>query len=396
MTNQPGKPIIQTWLEHIRVLSEDIGPRGSTTKGEREGAIYCLSAFHNIGLKPVLETFTSARSIFHPHLMSSLVMLAAFIIYPFGGRAVTGLAALLTILMLASELLELGFRDNLLRRIVPKGQSQNVYAVIPPSGEHCQDLVLIGHIDSQRTPFIFRSPGMVKVYQNFTTVAFVFFTAQTLLYSLGTFFRWGWVWYATIPTAICALLLAAICIEADLSPFTRGANDNASAVGLVLTLAEQFAAAPLQHTRVYCVCTGCEEVNHYGAADFFKRHRDEMVDPHGLVFELVGCAGPGWLTQEGIVIPFHSDSGLVRLVIELSAQHPQWGAYPVQIKGGNSELVDCIRAHIPAITLFGLKRDGEAPYWHQKADTFDKMEPSVMENTYALTWAMIQRIDPGQ
>lgn len=64
MTDQPSKPIIQTWLEHIRVLSEDIGPRGSTTKGERQGAIYCLSAFQRIGLKPVLETFFSARSIF--------------------------------------------------------------------------------------------------------------------------------------------------------------------------------------------------------------------------------------------------------------------------------------------------------------------------------------------
>jgi Peptidase family M28 len=396
LTDQPGKPIIQTWLGHIRALSVDIGPRGSTTKGERQGAIYCLSAFQRIGLKPVLETFFSARSIFHPLLMSSLVMLAAFILYPFAGQVMAGVAALLTILLLASELLELSFRDNLLRRIVPKGQSQNVFAVIPPSGEHCQDLVLIGHIDSQRTPFIFRSPGMVKVYQNFMTVAFILFTAQALLFTLGTFFRWGWVWYATIPTAICALLLAVICIEADYSPFTRGANDNASAVGLVLTLAEQFAGAPLQHTRVYCVCTGCEEVNHYGAADFFKRHRDEMVDPHGLVFELVGCAGPGWLTQEGIVIPFHSDPGLVRLVEELSAQYPLWGAYPVQIKGGNSELVDCIRAHVPAITLFGLKRDGEAPYWHQRADTFDKMDPVVMENTHTLTWAMIQRIDRGQ
>ena len=393
MTEIHRESVIKTWLEHIRVLTEDIGPRGSTTKGEREGAIYCLSAFQRIGLKPTLETYSSARSIFHPHLMSSLVILAVFIIYPFGGQVVAGLAALLTIVMLGSELLELGFRDNLLRRIVPKGQSQNVFAVIPPSGEHRQDLVLIGHVDSQRTPFIFRSSGMVKVYQNFTTVAFVLFTAQALLYTLGTFFQWGWIWYATIPTAICALLLAGICIDADLSPFTCGANDNASAVGLVLTLAEQFTGAPLEHTRVYCVCTGCEEVNHYGAADFFKRHRDEMVAPQGLVFELIGCAGPGWLIQEGIVIPFRSDPVLVKTVEELSSQNPQWGAYPVQIKGGNTELVDCIRAHVPAITIFGLTRDGEAPYWHQKADTFDKMDPGVMETTHALTWALIQRID---
>lgn len=54
----------------------------------------------------------------------------------------------------------------------------------------------------------------------------------------------------------------ALCIEADRTPFTAGANDNASAVGLVLTLAEALVKQPLQHTRVWLACTGCEEVQH--------------------------------------------------------------------------------------------------------------------------------------
>ena len=55
---------------------------------------------------------------------------------------------------------------------------------------------------------------------------------------------------------------------AERTPFTAGANDNASAVGLVLTLAEAPVSPPLAHTRVWQACTGCEEVQHYGADPF--------------------------------------------------------------------------------------------------------------------------------
>jgi hypothetical protein len=43
--------------------------------------------------------------------------------------------------------------------------------------------------------------------------------------------------------------------------------------------------------------------------------------------------------------------------------------------------------------LFGLKPNGEAPFWHQRQDTFDKMDPDVMERTWEFAWAMIQEID---
>jgi hypothetical protein len=391
----PGLPTAPTdrILRHIHRLAIEIGPRGSTTPGERKGAEYCRSEFERFGLSPHWETFTSARSIFHPHLLGAMLFLIAFAIYPLGGGATHWLAALIVLVSLACELLELGFSDNLFRHLIPRGESQNVFATVEPTGERRQDLVLIGHIDTQRTPFIFSSPRWVKVYQLFTTVAFGMFAIQLVLSICGAIWSWGWIWYATIPSAVCAVLLVELCAEADLSDFTAGANDNASAVGMVLSLAEELQAAPLEHTRVYCVCTGCEEVQHYGAVDFFRRHRAEMINPNGLVFELVGCAGPAYLVKEGIIIPFHSDPQLVDLVQEISKRHPERAAYPVSIRGGNSELADCIRAGVPALTFFGLKPDGEAPYWHQVGDTFDKMDEMVIESTHALAWDTIQCLD---
>lgn len=384
---------VKTWHEHIRILSEDIGPRGPTTKEERRGAEYCHQTLDELGLSPNTENFSSARSIFQPHLIASIGMLIAFAIYPLAGRVSAISAFLISFVVLISDLLELGFRDNIIRRIMPKGASQNVVAILQPANEHLQDLVLIGHIDTQRTPIVFSSLRWLAAYKIFTTVAFIGFTIQVLLYLLGIFTLWNWIWPVSAIGALCALLLAAMCIQADSTPFCNGANDNASAVGLVLTLANYLNTYPLNHTRVWFVCTGCEEVQHYGAIDFFQRHKSEFVNPKALVFEMLGCAGPSWLTKEGIVIPFYASEGMVELAEEIARKNPDLDAYPSQISGGNTEMADALRSRVPAITLFGLTKDGVAPYWHMLEDTFDKIDPQVLTRNFTFALKFIRTLD---
>jgi hypothetical protein len=386
-------PSVKEWLAHVRTLSVEIGPRGSTRPGERQGAEYARAKLEQSGLKPVWEAFKSIRSIFHPQLLSSILVLAAFILFPLGGRLTALLSAALTVLAIVSELQELGSQNNLFRLLVPKGESQNVFAVIPPKGLHKRDLVLVGHGDSQRTPLIYRSPKWVKAFGRFTLIAIAGIIIQALLYSLAAVFGWGWVWWISILSAIPALLLGAICIEADSTPFSAGANDNASGVGMLLTMATHLARDPLENTRIFAVVTGCEEVQHNGMIDFFQRHRGEMKAPQGIIFEMLGCAGPAWTIREGIIVPFSSDPKLVGMAERLSAGHPEWQAYPARINAGNSELSDALHFKVPAISVFGLKPDGEAPFWHQRGDTFDKMDPQVMERTWEFSWALVQEID---
>lgn len=384
---------VQTWLGHIHALSVGIGPRGSTTEGERRGAEYCRQALAALGYAAQVEGFSSARSIFEPHLLAASGLLIAFVIYPLAGRLSAGIAAALSLLALASDLLELSFRENPLRWLVSKGSSQNVVATAPPSGEHRQDLVLIGHIDTQRTPLIFSSKGWLDAYKSFTTIAFVAFALQTLLYVLGTLTMWRWIWTVTLASAVCSVLLILLCLQADSTPFCAGANDNATGAGLVLTLAEQLKAQPLTCTRVWLTCTGCEEVQHYGAIDFFRRHRTDLRQPAAIAFEMLGCTGPAWLVKEGIVVPFYADKKLAAVAEQLSAEHPEWQAHATQITGGNTEMADALRIGIPAITLTGMTPEGDAPFWHMVSDTYDKMDADVLGRAYAFTWAYIQALD---
>jgi hypothetical protein len=391
--NSNSHPQLSRWLEHIRSLAMDIGPRGSTRPGERQAADYAMGQFKQFGLEPILEKFQSARSIFQPHLLGSILMILAFIIFPLSGKFSATFAAALAILVLITEILELGLQSNLFRWVMPKSESQNAYAVIQPSSEHTHDLILVGHLDTQRTPIIFKSTTWVRIYGAFTTVVFVAFFFEALIYSLAVFFPLPWAWVATIPSLVGALLLAAMCIQADLTPFTAGANDNASAVGMVLTLAEEFSKKPMAHARVFAVCTGCEEVQHYGMIDFYKRHKDEFKNPQAVVFEMLGCAGPTWLTQEGIIVPFKPDEKLRKIAEKLAAENPTWGAYPSKVSGGNTEMADAVRAGVPAIALMGMTLNGEAPYWHQVHDTFDKMDPQIMLKNWEFTKAFLSELD---
>jgi hypothetical protein len=92
-------------------------------------------------------------------------------------------------------------------------------------------------------------------------------------------------------------------------------------------------------------------------------------------------------------VPFRSDPLLRRAAERLAAEHPEWNAYASSVSGGNTEMADAVRFRVPAIALGGMTRDGVLPYWHQRQDTFDKMNPEVMARAWEMTLAMIQEID---
>ena len=377
---------IGRWLGHIRALAADIGARGSATQAERRGLDYCAGELASLGRPVGEDRFRSAGSVFLPHLVAGAGIVLAWAIY----RRSPWSAALLMILILGAEILELTLRPNPLHWVLPRRPSRNIYLAIRPSGPVTRDLVLMGHADTQRTPLIFSTPGWFAAYRLFSTAAFASFALMTALYVFGAASKQSWVWPVSTVGAVMGVLLAAICIEAELSPFTAGANDNASAVGLVLTLAAELSHRPLPGTRVWLVCSGCEEALHEGAKAFFVRHRSEMTRPRAIVLEMLGCSGPAWLESEGIVLPVRGDPELCQLAARVAAEHPELEAYPMKLSGGMTEASDAMAAGIPAITVIGLTRAGTGPYWHQPTDTVDKMDEAVMERNYRFVQALIE------
>ena len=394
---------VSRWLEHIKALAGDIPDRLPTSAGEARASEYCRRGFAEAGLAPRTDAFGSSGSVFLPHQVVAVLMLAGFALYRigFGFPALKWLALLVSVFAVTCEIMEITLRPHPIQALLPKRPSQNVYAVVEPRAAGgatapIRDLVLIGHVDSQRTPIIFSTPGWMRAYRLFSTVAFVSFIGQVALYAGGLLLGWPWAWTVSIFTAVMAHLLLFLCIQAHRTRSTAGANDNATGAGLVLTLAEDLAAAPLTRTRVWLLASGCEEALHEGAKTFFARHKGEMTEPRAVALEMLGCAGPAWLESEGFVLPLRPAPELLRLAQRLAAENPDLGAYPGKVMGGVTEMSDALLAGVPAITLMGITRQGLAPYWHTPSDTVENMDAAsggALERNYRFVRAFIEALD---
>ena len=119
-------------MDHVRYLAETIGPRGSTTPQEEEAARYAAQVLREAGQDPVTETFRSAQSAWYPSALFCGLTLSAVIAFWIGGLRGALVALVLTLLAVASILLELAFRPNPLRWLLPRAKSQNVWVKFAP------------------------------------------------------------------------------------------------------------------------------------------------------------------------------------------------------------------------------------------------------------------------
>lgn len=382
-------------LEHVRHLSLDIGPRGSTTPAETEAAAYAWGVLDRLELLPQMQRFKSAVSAWRPFALAATLALLAVALYPLAGRVTAGLAAAIAAVALISSYLELNFWPNPLRWLLPKRPSQNVWAVLPARQQTTQRVVVVGHLDSHRTPFIFGSRARLRFFGVLVGVSFASFAALTALYVAGAVIQEDILYLISLAPAFCLLILLVVCIQADITPYTHGANDNATGAAIVLALAERLKEEPLANTEVWALNSGCEEVGLYGAAAFVREHRQELADACFIPLDSVGGPGTGpcFITREGMLKPYRSDPGLLALCREIAAQRPELGAYPGVMKLGFTEGAIGIKNGLRTLTFVNLTPAGELPHWHRPTDVYENVDPDVLSRTCVFLWELLQRID---
>jgi len=381
-------------VAYIYYLSEVIGPRGSTRPEEREAAEYAQGVLRHLGIEDVrVEGFESAASTWRPYVVCAFLALLAVAIYPWVGQVSALAAALLSALAFYWAYRELNFDSNILRRLLPKGKSQNVVGVIPPNGEAQKQVVLIGHLDSHRTPLLFRTTLMVYVFMAVVALGFLSLGVNALLYLVGAVTGWPLLYTLSWGPAGLALIVLLLCLQADLTPYTKGANDNASAVGVNLGLAERLVREPLQRTEVWVLCSGCEEVGCYGMLAFLKAHKDELRQAYFIDLEGVGVGQLYYASREGMTRAYRSHPELVAMAEKVAARRPGLIAGPKVLPAGYTETGVVVKEGLKGITLVALSPQGFLPYWHQPGDTVDKMEEETLAKAHEFVWEMMREID---
>jgi hypothetical protein len=385
-------------IDHIAFLADEIGPRGSTSEAEAEAANFAADVLAKCGLEPEVSGFKSAKSNWHPYALFSAIMLLGLALFLVGGGIASVLALTLGTVSLASVLLELSFRPNLLRWLLPKGESQNVSARIRAREKARRTVVLIGHLDTHRTPIVFSSDTWLKIFRLLIPLGLFASVILLALFAIGIYIGNDFGrWLAFVPGLILAGVFA-VTIQSDFTPFTHGANDNATGAGIVLGIAERLAAEPLRETDVWVVLTGCEEVGCYGADAFARGRKGEIAGAIWLTVDTVGGRGtsPAYLTRETFLLTTHSDASLLDLADVVATNNRELGAHRHKFTGAFTEGAIGGKYGMRVLTFIAVRPDGSVPNWHRPSDILERIDESAVARCDSFLSELLLRIDNSQ
>jgi hypothetical protein len=389
---------IMNAMDYVRYLVKNIGPRGSTCGGEAQAAYYVSDVLRDMGLQPVTEEFVSARSKYWPYALSAGVSLFCVALFELGGSPETMVALAMIVLNLVAVILELSGWPNPLRWLLPKGCSQNVHARLQPRAEVERQVVLVAHLDTNRTPLLNSSHAWELVFLCLLPASFVSAIALVALLVAWLVVPQPVFRMLALLPALVFLAAGLLMLQADLTPYTVGADDNASAVGVTLSLAGKLVRQPLSHTEVWFLLDGCEEVALYGAEDFACRHEERLRQAFWIVLDSLGGAGGSlhFTQRETLLRTVYSDPDLVRIFSEVADAHPELCDGPLQLKtGANATDGMALARHgLRQIALLAPGPKGsELLELHRLSDNLQHVDSNLLRRSEKFVWEVLHRID---
>lgn len=161
-----------------------------------------------------------------------------------------------------------------------------------------------------------------------------------------------------------------------------GASDNASGTAVALQLAAECAAAPLAHTEVDVLITGCEESGLLGAQAYARRHSLRAAETTFLNFDTVGGDVPlTYILREGTgaITRTAPRPGLIAMLEEIAERRPELGLKPAETTPGLPTDATAMRARgWDAVTL--LAQGETIPNYHWPTDTYENIAPHTVES----------------
>jgi hypothetical protein len=391
----------QRALQHATIITNASPGRGSATRAEAQAAEYVKSQLSSLGFTGTRQQpFQGLRSIwlfFSLAFGLALVGHAAFWLL----RGPVGLAVALvvafTAFAMSAYLLwrKLTFRDYPLRESLPHGPSQNIIATLPPTGTVQQKVVLVAHLDSHRAVWGFASDALLKVSLVIAPLAIYGVFAAPLLYLLASLTRFTLFSYVGLFLALVHFLAWFTGATADLGAYSPGANDNASAVGTLLALAERIRLEPLPYTEVWLAFTGCEESGCDGMRVFLDEYGEKLKEAFFLDFELVGIGERlGYLQSEGLLRRQRIPASTESLAQEIGGTFGGLQPLNAAAFGAFTENGLLLEQGFNSLCLLVLRNNsGFLPEWHRLTDTAGKLQPGALSLAHDYAWALLRHLD---
>lgn len=390
------RPDQTSWRAAIHELAGFERP--SASDGERRAAGWIAGRLRELGYAPQIEQEDAHGGYWWPLALANLIAaggaVAALRSPGLPGRLIGALAGAAGAAAVRDDVSgALRFR----RRLLPHRPTWNVVAQAgDPDAE--RTLIVVAHHDAAHSGLVFHpalarigprlAPRMHERSSHTFPVMHLVWGGPLLILAGSSLGR------RRLTRAGLTLALGTIAAMTDIAArsVVPGANDNLSAVAVLLDLARRLAQEPLEGLRVLLLSTGSEESFSEGMHGFARRHFPQLDRQRTEVLCLECLGGPKLIVLEGegmLVIhdyPPHLREELAAAAAEAGVAIER-GLRTVAATDG---LVS-MRAGFPTVTLASIDSTKMPLNYHWASDTPDALHWTTVERAIEVSERFLRR-----
>lgn len=320
----------------------------------------------------------------------------------FVGYCIVGVCVAIALFVTAMEFLMYNrFMDGAYKKVT----GHNLVATRKPRGEVKKRIVISGHIDAAyewRPIYLLKEKGMgiwlgLPIVTAFLSLIISVISVIANFVDMGAFgdFMLNYSFYFNVLTAVAMILLFTFV---DFSRISPGANDNLTGTYAAVCALRMLDMAGIEfdNTEVVAMITDGEEAGLRGAKAFAKDHKDEYVN--GGVDTAVLCVDT--LTDLEYLNIYHKDmTGTVKnhvdfsKLVQKSAEEAGYdSAELANLFFGASDAAAFSQEGIKATCLAAMD-PAPADYYHNRRDSYDRLNPEAIEIGYKTILATIFNFD---
>lgn len=373
--------------EMITRICAEIGPRRATTPAERLAHEWVRREYERLGddLRVEFEAFDFNRNLYATlalHFGAALVGTAVGRQRPIAGGLLTSAAAL-------SYWADSTRRAELIRRLMPYHESQNLLATLPADGRPELRIVLISHVDAAFTGLLF-DPRFTKLFAHkgrrapylarSLAVATHATLAGGLLATIRGVARSGSVPLRRAEEALSIPALLTFLLNLDVTARNTtvpGAADNLSGVAALLLLAHRIRQRRDPRVEYVFVTTGAEEAGTGGARRLAASRRDawDTSDTVIIAVDTITNGDLCWL-DEGEVDSQPTPPWLASVLSEVTLTDDRFaGIGPYRIPVGATDALPFHYAGYDATGITAVDPSiGTPRHYHHPTDTPENVD----------------------
>jgi hypothetical protein len=385
----------------LREVIEALAPleRRAGSEGEREAAEWIAQRLRAAGCEATVEPeqFREgyARVMSTLSITSGLAGAAAL-----GSRRVRPLAGAVAGAVAAAIADDVSNGPRLFRRAAsPARTTWNVVGDVGRA-DAPRTLVLLAHHDAAPTGKIFDDnvqrwlgetfPGILERIDTSVPLWWTLLSAPALV-ALGSLRgRRGLIAAGLAGSA----LGAAVFEDVARSPIVPGANDNLTAVAVLVALAERLREAPVEGLRIVLASCGAEEVIQGGIYGFARRHFPALDRERTWFINLETLGSPRLMMLEGegpVVMedyPHRPFRDLIARVADQTGAHMRRGMR----SRSSTDAVLPSRAGYPTATLASMNRYKQLSNYHLMSDTPENVDYRTVRQALVVTEAVAREL----